>query len=280
MDFFLNDKCFGEFVDLIHQLTGISVGANKTSMVEGRLRKRLRLLNLTSYEAYLKVVKEDPVEQICFIDSVTTNETYFYRTPRIWEHIENHILPAWLENNPNEIFTAWSAAASTGAEAHTLGILCQSFKEKNPSFSYQIKATDISKAMIERCQFGKYSEKSIEAFRNLRPALFKKYISKTENDLFEVSQEVHSRIQFQQHNLFTPLNVKEKYNLILLRNVLIYFNNFDQEKVIALLEPRLANNGTLIIGESESLNRINTNFKPLEPLIYTSAASVNKLKAG
>jgi chemotaxis protein methyltransferase CheR len=91
MNMVLGEKCFTDYIELIHDLTGITIGKNRNSLVESRLRKRIMTLNLTSYESYFKRVKEDKSEQVKFVDLVTTNETYFYRTPRIWDYIEHKL---------------------------------------------------------------------------------------------------------------------------------------------------------------------------------------------
>lgn len=275
----LNEKCLNDFIKLIHELTGITIAANRNSMVEGRLRKRLTTLGLTSYESYLKLVREDRSEQVNFVDLVTTNETYFYRTPRIWDYIEKKLLPDWLLTHPKAVFTAWSAASSSGEEAHTLGIICQSFKEKNPTFLYQITGTDISKEMVGLCQQGHYSGRSIESFKKTRPELFEKYLAKATGESFQVTPEIKSRLKFQQHNLFQSLQHKGRFDLVLIRNVLIYFKGPDQEKVISLIAPKMADDGVMIIGESESLTHINTNFKSVEPLVYKPNPAASGLKA-
>ena len=268
MEVSLSEQCFGDFLKLIHELTGITIGSNRTSLVEGRLRKRLVALNLPSFEAYLQLVRADRAEQVIFIDAVTTNETYFYRTPRIWDYVEKTLLPSWFAAHPNAVFTAWSAAASSGEEAHTLAVLCQAFKEKHPSFIYQITGTDISKEMVTLCQRGLYTGRSIESFRKSRPELFTKFLQEASPGTFEVRAEIKGRLKFSQHNLFKPLVAKEKFDLVLLRNVLIYFKGPDQERVISLIEPRLAPDGTVIIGESESFTHIRTNFKAIEAFVY------------
>lgn len=275
----LSEKCLNDFIKLIHELTGITIASNRNSMVEGRLRKRLTTLGLTSYESYLKLVREDRSEQVNFVDLVTTNETYFYRTPRVWDYIEKKFLPEWFAAHPKAVFTAWSAAASSGEEAHTLGIICQAFKEKNPDFLYQISGTDISKEMVGLCQQGHYLGRSIESFKKTRPELFEKYMTKAAGDSFQVIPEIKSRLKFQQHNLFQSLQHKERFDLVLIRNVLIYFKGPDQEKVISLIGPKMAEDGVMIIGESESLTHINTNFKSVEPLVYKQNPAASSLKA-
>lgn len=273
MDVVLVEKCFNEFVELIHELTGITIGTNRTSMIEGRLRKRIAALQLESYEAYLGLVRRDKVEQVEFINLVTTNETSFFRTPRIWSYIESKFLHSWFESHPKRKFRVWSAASSSGEEAHTIGILCESFKQKNPGFRYQIMGSDISNEMVERCRAGVYSGRSIEAFKATRPELFTRYMNEVSIGMYQASSEVRSNLKFQQHNLFKSLKSTEQFDLILVRNVLIYFKAHDQEKVISNAVTNLATDGILVIGESESLTHIRTELKACEPLIYRIAAN-------
>lgn len=270
MELVLSEKCFQEFLELIHELTGITIAKNRTSMIEGRLRKRITTLKLQSYESYLNLVKESRAEQGPFIDLVTTNETYFFRTPRIWDYIEHKFLPAWHSAHPKQIFNAWSAAASSGEEAHSLGLICQTFKEKNPGFLYQILGTDISQEMVGLCQAGQYTGRSIDSFKKTRAELFAKHMRPGPAGSFQVSPEIKSRLKFHQHNLFRPLQSSNNFDLILIRNVLIYFTGSDQEKVLSHLKPRMSESGILIIGESESLHHIETPFKSIEPFIYRS----------
>lgn len=264
----LQGKCFDDLLKLIHELTGVTIDPSRGSMVEGRLRKRLIALGLKTYEEYMKTVQDDMIERASFIDLITTHETYFYRTPRIWEYIEQKLLPEWHQKNPGVIFNAWSAAASSGEEARTLGMICQLFREKHPNFSYQILGTDISKGMVQRCEDGPYTGRSIESLKRSRPELFQKYMKKVHGDFYDVTAEIKSRLKFRQHNLFTRLPSVERFDLVLIRNVLIYFTGPDQEKVISLISPNLKSDSVVIIGESESLTHIKTNLQALEPLIY------------
>lgn len=132
--------------------------------------------------------------------------------------------------------------------------------------------------MIGFCQAGAYSVRAIDAFQKARPELVEKYIRKLDDGNYLVIPEVRNRIKFHPHNLMKSLLLKEKFDLILIRNVLIYFSSVDQEKVISLIAPRMAEDGALIIGESESLNHITTQFKPIEPLIYRKNLELVEMK--
>lgn len=260
----ISEACLADLVDLIHRWTGITVGQNRKAMLYGRLKKRMKTVGQNTFEAYLHYVKNTPDEKQAFIDLVTTNETYFFRTPRIWDHLEKTFIPDWFAKHPGKIFRVLSGAASSGEEAHSLGIICQEFKETHPAFNYQIIGTDISTRMVAKATEGRYSGRSIESFR--ATPRFEKYM-KAEGDQFRVITEVKSRIEFRSHNLFQKLTL-EPFDLILLRNVLIYFKGPDQEKVLANLVPSLRSDGLLIIGESESLVHIQTEFESIAPLIY------------
>jgi len=260
----ISEACLMEYVELIHRWTGITVGQNRKAMLYGRLKKRMKSLGQQSFESYLQYVRNTPEEKTPFIDLVTTNETYFFRTPRIWDYLEQNFIPQWFQNHPGKTFRVLSAAASSGEEAHSLGVACQDFKERHPAFQYQISGTDISTKMVARATEGKYTGRSIETFR--KQARFEKYM-KPDGEYFRVITEIRSRLEFRAHNLFQKLP-GEPFDLILLRNVLIYFKGPDQEKVLANLFPALKPDGLLIIGESESLTHVRSEFESIGPLLY------------
>jgi chemotaxis protein methyltransferase CheR len=275
----IDDPTLVKFIQTVHRYTGITLAKNRKAMLQGRIRPRLRALKLATYAEYLDFLESNVTEKQVFIDAMTTNETYFYRTPRIWMHIESEFLPNWFAKNPKVIFQAWSAAASTGEEAHTLAMILQQFKEKHPSFDYQIFATDISKDVLAVGERGVYTGRPIDLLRKNHPSLFQKFLKETTPENFSFANEVHSKIKFQLYNLFDKPLVTKKYDLVLIRNVLIYFELSDQERVLSNIHKTMKLTSTLIIGESESLTRLTTPFSYESPLIYTTAASAAPPKA-
>ena len=273
MDRSISKSCFDKILEFVHELTGITIAQNRIFMLEGRLRRRLIALDLNSYEAYLHRVKNDAEEQAAFIDCITTNETYFFRTPRIWTFLQDTFLPNWYENNPGKTCMVWSAAAATGAEAHSLGVLCQAFKEEHPRFEYKILGTDVSQEMIQICKVGRYSGRTIRSFQNARPNWFAKHMRQTANGEYAASEEIQKRICFREHNLFDALEPRVHFDLVLLRNVLIYFKPDDQAKVLSLVYPRLKQDGILIIGESESLMHVDCQFHKVTSYVYEKILS-------
>lgn len=268
----ISEACFAEYITLIHKWTGITISQTRKAMLYGRLKRRMRALGHSTFESYLDYVRKTPDEKTPFIDLVTTNETYFFRTPRIWDYISKDFIPQWHQKNPMKTFRVLSGASSSGEEAHSLGILCQEFKEQRPHFQYQIVGTDISSRMVAEATDGKYSGRSIESFRH--SPRFEKYM-RADGDGFRVITEIKSRLEFRSHNLLNKFT-GEAFDLILLRNVLIYFQGPEMEKVVANLMPVMSPNGLFIIGESESLTHVQTDLEAVAPLIYRPKAKNGK----
>ncbi|MBL7545342.1 MAG: protein-glutamate O-methyltransferase CheR [Bdellovibrionaceae bacterium] len=269
----IDEQTLVQFISLVHKHTGITLALNRKTMLQGRIKPRVRQLGLHGYKEYLALLESSREEIQILTDLVTTNETYFYRTPRIWSYLEKEYMPQWVESHSGGVFNAWSAAASSGEEAHTLGVVLQSIKTKRPALKYQILGSDISNDILNHAIKGEYSGRSIEQFRNDRPELFKGHMRPNGESGFSVESDVRKNIKFQQHNLFNTLKVKEKFDLVLLRNVLIYFEASDQEKVLFNVSQVMKPDGLLIIGESESLSRLATPFSYKMPLIYGLAAN-------
>lgn len=269
----LDDGCFSKFVVLIHKLTGISIAKNRKIMVQGRLRKRVQTLGLKSYDEYHDYVCTHENEHKPFVDLVTTNETYFYRTPRIWTYIETQFLPNWFKQNNGKILRVWSAASSTGEEAYSISVLLQQFKEKNIGFDYEILASDISQRVLKICEEGHYQGRSIDSFKTSMPLVFNQYMVKNSDETFSVRADIRRKIKFFEHNLFMPMKDKRVFDLILIRNVFIYFKPIDQRKVLDQILPVLSPDGTLIIGESETLAGISDGLHKVENLIYKKDAA-------
>jgi chemotaxis protein methyltransferase CheR len=270
----IDDKTMLRIISLTHQWTGITLTLNKKIMVQGRLRSRMRDLKITSYAKYLEHLESQAGEKELFVELITTNETYFYRTPRVWEYLEKEFIPQWISKNPGKVFNAWSAAASSGEESYTLAAHLQLFKEKHPGFQYQIYGTDISKDILAVAEKATYSGRSIEMFREKRPDLFHKCLRKNPDGVsFTVAPEIRSQITFQNHNLFETPKTKTTFDLVLVRNVLIYFEGPDQEKVLFNISRNMKSDGLLVIGESESLTRLQTPFNYHAPLIYNRKAA-------
>lgn len=256
---------------LVREHTGIAMVDGKKTMLQARLRPRIRSLKLASYAEYVQVLSDDESEQQPFIDAVTTHHTTFFRTPKVWQYFRDVFLPRWIERNRDRIFRAWSAAASTGEEACSIAICCEELRRQQPGFNYEILATDISTDVLAQARLGQYSGSSVDAFRASDPLFFTRYNVAPSADQFELSAPLRSRITFSPHNLLASSPLKEHFDVVFLRNVLIYFSADDTRRIVHNIAPALRERGGLIIGESESLTSVDVPFLFVQPQVYELA---------
>ena len=256
----------------VRRHTGIAMNERKWLMLQGRLRRRLHTLSLTCFSEYVRLLKDEPGEVPDFVDLVTTNETSFFRTPRIWDYFANEFLPKRYAASPHETLKLWSAAASSGEEALSAAMLCEEFRARHPAFRYQILATDISGAVLQHAATGQYKGRNALGLRTMHPMLADKYFEVL-NDGIAASPALLAHITFRQHNLFEPLRGARAFDFALLRNVLIYFDEAGQQAVLQRVHDAMAVNAVLVIGESESLSRLKTGFTFERPLIYLKQAA-------
>lgn len=269
----LSDVDFSKLRSIVHAETGITIAENRRSMMFSRLQKRLRETGENTFDAYISRVSSDPVEMQELTNRITTNETYFYRTPRVWAHLREVTIPQFLNDPKKRQIKAWSAAASTGEEAHTLGVVCEDIRQKNPGFDYSVLGTDISSRVIEIAKNGHYVGRPVARFQKEDPVLFSKYMTGSDTEGFHVRPEIKSRLNFRLHNMLKPLKSGGPFDVVMLRNLLIYFTKEDQEKILANVHAQLRPGGTLIVGESETLKGLDCKFEVVAPLVYRPTLS-------
>ncbi|MEK2690291.1 CheR family methyltransferase [Bdellovibrio sp. GT3] len=258
-------------LSLVKKHTGIYMEERKRELLLGRIRPRMKELGLSSAEAYIDYLENHKDEIQKFVNSVTTNETIFFRTPAIWDFFGGDFLKSWFQKNAGETLRIWSAAASTGEESASIGIMCEEFKRLNPRFHYRIYASDIDTDVLEGARKGVYKERSMEDLRKRSPDIFNRYFKGRDSAELQLHPSVMANIEFFQHNLHSRGTRTAFFDVVFLRNVLIYFNEPDQELVLKNMHASLKPQGVLIIGEAESLARLNTSFEYTKPLIYKRA---------
>ncbi|WP_322053495.1 CheR family methyltransferase [Paraburkholderia bannensis] len=257
-------------IEQVRRHTGIAMNERKWTMLKGRLRRRVMALGLPDYSDYLQVLDTSTEEVRDFIDLVTTNETSFFRTPRIWEYLAQTFLPQWHSAHSAHAGTPlriWSAAASSGEEAWTTAMLCEEFRVSEPAFRYAIVGTDISDGILANARAGSYQGRSVEGLRANHPALLQKWF-RSEGAQATVNDALRTHVSFRQHNLYAVPRELGQFDLVLLRNVLIYFDLDGQQAVLSNVRRAMKPDAVLIVGESESLSRVSTGFTFEQPLIY------------
>jgi len=263
----LTDCQFSRFRKLTHDLTGVTIAKTRRSMLNSRIASRLRALKMDDVDTYYELVNNDAAERALFVDRVTTHETYFFRTQRVWDYVADDFLPSWYERQSQQTCRVWSAAASYGEEAYSTAMLMQEFAANHADFHFDIHGSDISAEAIKKAHLGVYQGRNIQRLRDSHPEFLERYMVE-KDDCHQVESGIQDKVSFSTHNLFTEFRYPHKFDLILCRNVLIYFDRDDQARVLQNLRRALADDGGLIIGESENLGNFSTIFEPIESLAY------------
>jgi len=257
---------FTLFRRLIYKIAGISLSDAKKVLLVGRLTRRLKVYDFENFSQYYRMLAsgQHPDEVQTMVDLLTTNETYFFREPKHFEFLRDEILDR--RSGPGT-FRVWSAASSSGEEIYTLAMVLADSLGGAP---WEIVGSDISTRVLEKAATGHYSLARTEG---IPPAFLKKYCLKgvrSQAGTFMIVPELRKRTRFCQINLTLPIQADiGEFDVIFLRNVMIYFDAETKTKVVNHLLPRLRHGGHLIIGHSESLTGLN--IGPLEivrPTIY------------
>lgn len=267
-DIEMSDSEFAKLRAIVHKNTGITIGENRKSMLLSRLRRRLREVDAPNFSSYISGLVNNPGEMQELTNRVTTNETYFYRTPRVWEHFENEVVPKFLKARHARPLKIWSAAASTGEEAHTIGVLLEDLRQKHQGFEYSVLGTDVSSRVLKIAETGLYKGRAIARFQKAKPDLFKTHMIGNDTDGFQADPAIKKRLKFKLHNLLERLKSTGSFDVVFLRNVLIYFTKEDQETILNHVRDQIRPEGTLYIGESETLTNLDTGFEQVLPIIY------------
>ncbi len=260
----ITDTEFGHFQRFIYEAAGITLSSAKKALVSGRLAKRLQVCKLSSYTDYFKLLSsgESPAEVQTAVDLLTTNETYFFREAKHFELLQRVAAQPRPAGQP---FRIWSAASSTGEEAYSMAMV---LAETLGNAAWEVMASDISTRVLERARAAHYP---IERARLIPPAYLKRYCLRgidAQQGTLLVDRALRSRVSFMQVNLNTDLPRLASFDMIFLRNVMIYFNGDTKRQVIARIVSVLKPGGHLCIGHSESLNDISTALVPLAPSVY------------
>lgn len=228
----------------VYDLTKIDLNAYKEKQMKRRIDTLIAKHKIDGYDKYVHVLKTDPVRFEEFVNYLTINVSEFYRNKEQWEILDKEIIPELIKKFGKKL-TIWSAACSTGDEPYSL---VMAFSRHLPLEQIKVIATDIDKQVIAKAKTGLYIEKSIE---NVPKDLKDKYFTKIGNS-YQISEKIKERVEFRQHNL-----LKDPYltgcNIIVCRNVLIYFTEEAKEEIYKKFHEALSPGGILFIGSTEQI---------------------------
>lgn len=260
----LSDHEFSLFKDMIYKIAGISLSPAKKPLVSGRLAKRLKQHQLNSYGDYFRMLVSGrhPEEVQTAVDLLTTNETYFFREPKHFEFLRDKILP---NRQSGKVFRVWSAASSSGQEAYSTAMLLADKLNGQP---WEIVASDISTQVLDKARSGLYP---IDQAKNISQRYLSNFCLKgvgSQSGSFLIDKSLRNRVSFMQVNLNTALPQLGEFDVVFLRNVMIYFDQETKRQVVSRILSQVRTGGYLIIGHSESLNGVVDDLKPVLPSIY------------
>ena len=256
---FLNDSNFNLYRDLIYAESGITFTATNRSILESRLKERLREKNIDNVKTYYDSIKVDKEELKGFLDSITTNLTRFFRNQAHFDALEKYVVPELINNikkTPGTI-RIWSAGCSTGEEPYTIAMLMKEILP--PVWNFDILASDIALKCLMTAKEGFYSDNRIVGIPD---NYLKKYFDKVDGG-YKIHADIQSKVKFDYHNLKHAPGQKN-FDIVFCRNVIIYFDEAAQTVVINHFWDSMNPKSFLFIGHSESLFGMETKFEFLK----------------
>ncbi|CAK09519.1 chemotaxis protein CheR [Rhizobium leguminosarum] len=267
----ISKRNFDKLARFIYDYSGIKMPPTKLTMLEGRLRRRLRATNHGTFDDYCDFLfNEDGLAQetVYLIDVVTTNKTDFFREAKHFDYLQSVALPA-ISNSGVRTIRTWSSACSTGAEPYTMAMVLAEFTEGRNDVSYSVLATDLSTDVLQTARRGIYPEDLIAPVpRDLQ----RKYVLTAKQPgrrEVRITPKLRSKIGFARMNLMDEkYAIGEPMHVIFCRNVLIYFDKQTQAGVLNRLCACLAKGGYMFIGHSESITGFDLPLKQVSNTVF------------
>jgi len=269
----ISNADFGRLRSLIYEQSGISLNADKKTMLELRIKRRLRSLDLNSFAQYCEYLfgpRGQKEEIVHLLDVVSTNKTDFFREPEHFEFLVQKAIPELMARNESgRPLLIWSAGCSTGEEPYTLAMVLHECEPAHPGFRFRVLATDISTTVLAKADRGVFS---CEVVRPVPADLRQKYFMRSrdrDSKLVRVVPELRQLVEFRRLNFMdADFGLSQKADVIFCRNVIIYFDRPTQEQIIQKLAAQLLPGGYAFVGHSETLHDMDVPLAPVAPALY------------
>lgn len=258
----ISDKEYEQFCTLIFNEIGITLNEHKKALMESRFYKRIIHYKLNSFEEYYQICKDNVLEKTEMLNLITTNETYFFRENDHFEFLKEYL----MDYNDAMKLRIWSAASSVGAEAYSIAIVCDSLLASN---RWEVLGSDINKHVIKKARMGLYP---LSWSQKIAPELRHKYCLKGKGKYegqFLIDRQLAKNVRFINSNLLEVNYDFGEFNIVFLRNVLIYFNNETRKKVLKNIMANMKSGSLLIISQTENLNSLEiSELEQIHPSIF------------
>lgn len=253
---------YEQFKVPVYELTHIDLNYYKERQMKRRIEALIAKHKFSGYDEYVERIRNDKVLFEEFVNYITINVSEFYRDPEQWKIMRETIIPYFIGQCKKSNLRVWSAACSTGDEPYSLVMLLADY------FSFDdihVIATDIDRQVLEKARVGVYHEKSLV---NLPKRYLNKYFVKIGDKNYQICDEVKKCVDFRQHNLLMDI-YPEKFDMILCRNVVIYFTDEAKTNIYKKFNQSLNSNGVLFVGSTEQIiNYRELNYSPLKSFFY------------
>jgi chemotaxis protein methyltransferase CheR len=248
-----------DFKKWVFREFNINLSAYKSNQLHRRILSLMSRVGVNSVEEYIALLKKDESQRQKFLDFITINVTEFFRNPEIFNDLEDKIENDLILREKN--LKIWSAACSIGAEPYSIAIILDNLKTKG---NHSILATDIDTSILERAKKGEFTAGEI---KNVKPEYIKKYFPKKE-DKFIIASKIRNMVTFKKHDLILD-SYEKNFDLIVCRNVVIYFNQDIKNEIYKKFSDSLKKGGLLFVGATESIyNYKDYGFEKASTFIY------------
>ncbi len=251
----VTDTQLAKYADLIYDRTGIRISSQKKTLLSNRLRRRLRATGIVGYDEYLtkiKTLKKDDPEWTAFLQEITTHESYLFRDISQWDWLRNKFVPAIAEaareGKRKKTLRVWSAACSTGDEPYTIASCLLDKLPDASQWTIDILGTDLGMGALEHAKEGVYSKRAMQGVPESYKRRFFSPIKGTEE--WSVKPVLQELVRFKHHNLLDPLR-EMPFDLVFVKNVLIYFDKDSKIQVLKHVIDQLAPGAMLVTGPAE-----------------------------
>jgi chemotaxis protein methyltransferase CheR len=269
----ISNSDFARLRSLIYAQSGIILTPDKKTMLELRIKRRLRNLKLDSFTVYCDYLfgaQGQKEEIVHLLDVVSTNKTDYFREPDHFDFLVKKAIPELMaRNDSGRELLIWSAGCSTGEEPYTLAMVLQEYGVSHSGFCFRILATDLSNTVLEKAERGVFD---CEVVRPVPPDMLQKYFMRSrdrDSNVTRVVPELRRLIEFRRLNFMdSDFGLSQKADVIFCRNVIIYFDRSTQEKIMQKLASQLVTGGYFFVGHSETLHDMDLPLTAIAPALY------------
>ncbi len=268
----LTDAQFDTLSTLVKRVAGINLHDGKKELVKSRLNKRLRSLNLNSFDEYIDYLAADKsaVEMTAMLDAISTNLTSFFRENSHFEFLADTELPRIVAQaaHGGRRIRIWSAGCSSGEEPYTIMMCLMENLPDASRWDVKLLATDLSTQVLSRAKQGLYTEERVASIPLALRSRYFRPVRHGSETLYQVNDDIRRKITFARVNLMDDWPMRGPFDVIFCRNVMIYFDKPTQERLVNRYWDLLAPDGLLFIGHSESLTGVKHRFRYVQPTVY------------